>query len=414
MKIAKKQSLNVIYTPLDVSVKIVPFGGTSDRQVYNSATGGFYPDYEEGPLCLFPQCVAVNNRDSSIGDEDNFINNSPNFTFNWYELVYNASLKRYVRGNAITSGQNGYEVIQNSDDGLIKGMLKVNKNASVGTSIRLEFEGTYADPESGQVYRYVAQKNVVCDDMEETAPVLHVTPICSIWNPVNENPTVKFEAMLTDGVLGDITNSDNVRFDWYRKVNIQGTSYDLQPIDLTHAEDVDIVEMSQKSAFVDGKSTQVQGSYMIVNRDFIGDSEQYVCKAMRRAALTSKDTYGDRDPYVELSCVRQMPTPDFKIIGMTNTSDSEQGFVNPRAIVTVGDTVLTDEEVDKFYRLYWTVRKPGETNDTVVSNEISPMIPFTAGMTVGLGYEEKGAQKLMTDSNGKLFTADNGAVIYGN
>ena len=59
MRIAKKRRLGVIYTPLDVSVDIVPYGGTVDRQVYNSATGGFYPDYEDGPLCLFPVCRAV-------------------------------------------------------------------------------------------------------------------------------------------------------------------------------------------------------------------------------------------------------------------------------------------------------------------------------------------------------------------
>lgn len=414
MRIARKQKVGVIYTPLDVSVKIVPYGGTTDRQVYNSATGGFYPDYEEGPLCLFPQCIAVNNRDTSVGDVETYINNSPNFTFSWYELAYNEQSKKYIRGNAIVSGQNGYEVVQNSEDGLVKGMLKVNKNASVGSPLRLEFEGIYADPDSGQVYRYVAQKNVVCDDMEESVPVLHVAPDCSVWNPVKESPVVKFEAMLTDGVLGDISSADNVRFNWYRKVNVQGTSYDLQPIDFTHVEDVDVVEMSQKKAIVDGKEVMVQGNYMIINRDLIGDGEMYVCKAMRRAALSSKDAYNGRDPFVELSCIRQMPAVDVKIIGMTNTNDSEQDFVNPRAVVSVADTVLSDEEVDKFYRLYWTVRKPGETEDKVVSNDINPTIPFVNGMVVGLGYEERGAQTLLTDDSGNLIVDDEGSVICAN
>ena len=412
MRIAKKRRLGVIYTPLDVSVDIVPYGGTVDRQVYNSATGGFYPDYEDGPLCLFPVCRAVNSRDVNGSGEDVNINGSDNFTFSWYELVYNKTSNKYVKGDAIVNGKNGYEIVSNSTDGLTKGMLLVNKNSSVQNPIRLQFEGRYVDPQSGQVYNYVAQKTILCDDMEETVPVLHVSPTVAVWNPITEASTVTFEALLTDG-SGDITNAKNTKFGWYRKVNVQGTSYDLQLIDGTHIEDVDMVSMSTKKAVVDGVETDVQGSTLTIDRNLIGDMEMYVCKAMRRTALTSSDTFGERDPYAELAAKRTMPDYKAYILGVSNASDPDQEYINPRCVVEVDGKTLTDEEVRKFFNVYWTVRKADETVDKVVSNEINPEIPFSAGMIVGLGVEDKGAQKLLMDGDTYVAT-DEGKLVYSN
>lgn len=412
MRISKKQTLGVVYTPLDVSVDIVPYGGTVDRQVYNSATGGFYPDFEDGPLCLSPVCRAVNSRDVNVSESDANVNGSDNFTFSWYELEYNSASKKYVKGSAIVNGKNGYEIISNSQDDLVKGMLLVKKNSSVQNPIRLQFEGRYVDPQSGQVYNYIAQKNIVCDDMEETVPVLHVSPIVSEWNPVSEDSTVTFEALLTDG-SGDITNAKNTRFNWYRKTNIQGTSYDLQPIDGTHIEDVDVVSLTTKKAIVDGVETDVQGSTLVIDRNLIGDMEMYVCKAMRRVSLKSSDAYGERDPYVELAAKRVMPDYKTYILGVSNASDPDQKTINPHCVVEVGGMTLTDEEIKKHFNVQWTVKKPGETVDKVVSNEISPVIDFTAGMTVGLGVEDKGAQMLMANEDSYMAT-DDGKLLYNN
>ena len=353
MRIAKKRRLGIVYTPLDVSVDIIPYGGTVDRQVYNSATGGFYPDYEDGPLCLFPVCRAVNSRDVNGSGEDVNINGSDNFTFSWYEMVYNKTSNKYV-----------------------------------------------------------AQKTILCDDMEETVPVLHVSPTVAVWNPITEASTVTFEALLTDG-SGDITNAKNTKFEWYRKVNVQGTSYDLQLIDGTHIEDVDMVSMSTKKAVVDGVETDVQGSTLTIDRNLIGDMEMYVCKAMRRTALTSSDTFGERDPYAELAAKRTMPDYKAYILGVSNASDPDQEYINPRCVVEVDGKTLTDEEVRKFFNVYWTVRKADETVDKVVSNEINPEIPFSAGMVVGLGVEDKGAQKLLMDGDSYVAT-DEGKLVYSN
>lgn len=413
MRITSKKKVGVAYTPLDVSVEIVPYGGTADRQVYNSNTGGFYPDYEDGALCLFPVCHAVNSRDVSGAQEDDYINNADTFTFTWHELTYNASTKTYVKGDAITSGKNGYEIVNNTQDGLVRGMLLVRKNSSVLNPIRLQFEGRYADPKSGQVYRYVAQKNIVCDDMEETMPVLHVTPGNITWNPVVEPQTVTFEALLTDG-SGNITEAKNTMFKWYRKVNVQGASYDLQLIDGTHQEDVDVVEMSTKTITVDGKDTTGQGNTLTIDKNLVGDREMYVCKAMRRVALKSSDTFDDRDPYAEMSITRSMPDYNAYIVGLPNTADPDQRVVNPRCVINVGGKELTDEEIAEHYNVYWTVQKKGEADETVVSTEINPEIEFEEGMTVGLGIEEKGAQKLLTETDGSVMVDESGNLMYNN
>ena len=149
---SETRKFRVKCTPLDVSCEIIAFGGVADRQSYNSRDGGFSPDYTKTHLCLFPKCNAANpNKEGSsecINDKLTSVA--------WYELTYDTTKKKYVRGkNIVTSDE--YQVISSSADGLTAGMLIVKKNSSVNEPLRFEFEASYADDRTKQSIRYLAQ-----------------------------------------------------------------------------------------------------------------------------------------------------------------------------------------------------------------------------------------------------------------
>ena len=128
--------------------------------------------------------------------------------------------------------------------------------------------------------------------------------------------------MLTDGKT-EVTNNKNTRFFWYRKTNIKGDTYSLEPITGSADKDIDVVSLSTKTAIVDGKEVTVFGNQLTINQDLVGDAEYYVCRAMYRVdGLKSSDTLNDLDAKEELAVLRKMPPykPSYSMVGDTDES----------------------------------------------------------------------------------------------
>lgn len=401
---SETRKFRVKYTPLDVSCEIIAFGGVADRQSYNSRDGGFSPDYTKTHLCLFPKCNAANpNKEGSsecINDKLTSVA--------WYELTYDSTKKKYVRGkNVVTSDE--YQVISSSADGLTAGMLIVKKNSSVNEPLRFEFEASYADDRTKQIIRYLAQKSVFCDDTEKPVPILHVSPTVVDWNPLTEVNNITFEAMLTDGKT-EVTNSKNTRFFWYRKTNIKGDTYSLEPITGSADKDIDVVSLSTKTAIVDGKEVTVFGNQLTINQDLVGDAEYYVCRAMYRVdGLKSSDTLNDLDAKEELAVLRKMPPykPSYSMVG--DTDDEDTKFINPKASVAYRNTEVTN--VEEFFKIRWYTKAPGDADFKLAAEGLNPQIPFVDGMSLKMTAEDKGATKILVDDNGSYLVDENGAYL---
>ena len=402
MIISKTTKLDIQHEPLDVSCNIVAHGGIPDRQVFDSASGGYTPDYSvDAPLCLYPQCRAFGSNEST--PDGGIINSdAKNFSFAWYELVFDKAKNKYVRGEALKSSAS-YTVVETSADGLIRGMLLVRKNAQPNNPIRLEFEANYTD-KANRVLHYLGQKNVTCDDMEAATPVMHLTPTSSIFNPLKENSKVTFEVLITDG-NSNITNNKNVLIKWYRKVNVNGTSYDLQEVKASGIDDVEVLELSTKTVTIDGKDVSSPGSKLTIDRSLIGEEIQYVCKAMRRPTLSKSDDFTDRDPSQTVGVRWQLPAIKVTTYGMMDTADEQQETINPSFDIRDVQTQEVYENWADFYNISWQVKNPGEIAFKEVSTEANPSIPFIAGMEVELGVEPKGPKKLVT-AGGKQMTID--------
>lgn len=404
---SKTRKLNVKYTPLDAICEIVPYGGVPDRQAYNSRDGGWSPNYKTGAhLCLFPHCNAINPNSETV---KNYVNDELT-SIAWYELVYNSASKKYVRGTQISTGDD-YEVVENSSDGLVKGMLIVKRNSSVNDPIRLEFEASYTNPLSKQIIRYLGQKTVFCDDTERPIPVLHVSPMVSVWNPLTDAKNVTFEAMLTDGKT-DVTNSKNTRFFWYRKTNIHGETYSLEQITGSADKDIDVVSLPTKTAIVDGEDVTVSGNKLTIDRDLIGDAEYYVCKAMYRVdGLKSSDSLGDTDPSEEFAVLRKMPAYEPSYSGVGDTDDENLSYINPTAHLFVKNTEINN--IEEFFKIRWHVKNPSDTDFKVVAEGLSPQIPFVNGMAIFNTMEDLGATKIFVDDNGNYLVDEDGSIIVG-
>ena len=393
------------YTPLDASCSIVSFGGIPSRQVHNSRDGGFAPDYRLTPLCLFPRCNASSATSDAVSDDVNDKLNS----VAWYELVYNSSSKKYVRGNKITTGSD-YEVIEDSPGNLKKGMLKVKKNSATNQPIRLEFEAYYTNTKSRQIIHFLGQYTVFCDDTEKPVPTLHVSPSVISFNPLEDGGNITFEAMLCDGE-NDVTDSKNSRFFWYRKTNIQNDKYSLELITGSAEKDFDVVQLTTKTATVDGKDTTVYGSKLTINKDMVGEGEYYVCRAMYRVdGLSASDTLRDYDPIEELAVLRRMPAyiVSYECIG--DSDDENISSINPVAKVSYRNTVV--ENPEEFFKFTWYRKNPGEEAFKAVATGIAPTISFVDGMQIYVVAEDKGPYKLIVDDNGNYLVSDDGSYLY--
>lgn len=403
---SKVGRLGINYIPLDFGCDIIPYGGVADQQVYNSRDGGFTPDYATlTPLTLFPKCMA-NNSQREVNKD--YVNDDLT-NIQWFELVYNSSTKKYVRGSAITTGTS-YQVVNESADGLIKGMLIVKKNSSINTPIRLEFTADYVDERTGKVINFIAQKNIYCDSTERPAPTLHVSPRVYSWNPLKDGDNITFEALLSDG-KNDVTNSKNTKYLWYRKTNITDKGYTLVAITGSADTDIDVVSLSTKSATVDGKAATVYGNKLTINCNFIGEAEYYYCRAVYRSDGLKSSTAADGvDPYMELAILRSMPSYDVDWACAGDTLDEAVSYINPVATVSFDKQEVANPE--EFFRLTWYVSKDGGTNWTVMGYGRNPQIPFTDGMLLKVTAEDFGAYKLLVDDSGNKLVDDSGALLY--
>lgn len=404
---SKTRRLGIRYNPLDFSCEITPYGGITDRQVYNSRDGGFSPDYSVlSPLTLFPICNAI---DSKKEVNKEYINDELT-NIQWFELVYNSSSKKYVRGNAITTG-NDYKVIETSGDGLVRGMLLVKKNSSVNEPIRLEFSADYVDTRTGKVITYTAQKNIFCDSTERPAPVLHVSPRVVPWNPLQDGDNVTFEATLNDGAT-EVTDSKNTKFLWYRKTNITDKGYTLVPITGSGETDFDIVSLTTKKATVDGKEVDVYGNKLTINCNFVGDAEYYYCRAIYRSDGLKSNTEADGfDPYEELAVIRSMPNFSVDWVGAGDSLDEDISYIHPTAIVSyAGQDVSNPEE---FFKLTWHASYDNGKNWSVVGYGENPQITFVDGMWLRVTANDLGAYKMIVDDDGNYMIDDDGSYLYG-
>lgn len=380
MKLAsKKKSLNINYRPLQASISMQVVTSVPDRQFYSATDKSYTPDYTLTPLTLFPRCAAVDKDSTSAAKSVN----SELTNMKWYERIGGVQ-------KLISSGTD-YVITQTGDN---KGQIQVKKNSSIANPITLEFSADYVDTRTNQVLTYRASKVIIVSDSSSPQPVLTIdSPDTVQWYPVRDVLQQTITAKLMAGNR-DITDDDRVKFWWYR---VLSTGALEQIVDGNGDNDWEVVSVDR--------------NVLVVNRDFIGDEQTYVCKAAYRetGSLPSSPDLFDQSATTRI--VRYIPRIECDFKGIVTGCPAGTSYIYPQGYVRDSKGVISTPE--EWFKFIWMVKKPGASDYSKAGEGVSPTIPFTEGMLLDLQIEDRGAQAILIDDTDESVLQDaDGNVLF--
>ena len=366
MGLTKKQRrIEINYRQLQTSGGMEVVGSVAARQSYDSATEEFAPDYTLTPLVLYPRCTAT--------DPDKYtksgVVNASLTNMHWYERIGGTRTE-------ITASNANYIITQSGDQ---KGQIQVKKNSSVLNPTTLEFEAEYADTRTGQVFKFRLSQVVICNDQTDAAPTLSIdSPSTLEWNPVRQQKQQAITATLMSGNT-DVTDSENTAFFWYR---LNGTSLE---------------QITDGGGDNDWEVVSIEGNKLVIDRDFIGEEQTYVCRAHYSADGTSPSSPSVSDPTASTVIRRRIPKVECDWQGVTQGVPGGTSVILPEGFVR--DTLGVIEDPEEWFKFIWYTKAKGAANYTKAAVGRTPRIPFTDGMMLQLEVEDKGPQAIIVDDD---------------
>ena len=366
MGLTKKQRrIEINYRQLQTSGGMEVVGSVAARQSYDSATEEYAPDYTLTPLVLYPRCTAT--------DPDKYtksgVVNASLTNMHWYERIGGTRTE-------ITASNANYIITQSGDQ---KGQIQVKKNSSVLNPTTLEFEAEYADTRTGQVYKFRLSQVVICNDQTDAAPTLSIdSPSTLEWNPVRQQKQQAITATLMSGNT-DVTDSENTAFFWYR---LNGTSLE---------------QITDGGGDNDWEVVSIDGNKLVIDRDFIGEEQTYVCRAHYSADGTAPSAPSVSDPTASTVIRRRIPKVECDWQGVTQGVPGGTSVILPEGFVR--DTLGVIEDPEEWFKFIWYTKAKGAANYTKAAVGRTPRIPFTDGMMLQLEVEDKGPQAIIVDDD---------------
>lgn len=377
---SSKKGLNINYRPLQASISMEVVTSVPDRQFYSATDKAYTPDYTLTPLTLFPRCAAVDKESTAAAKSIN----SELTNMKWYERIGGVQ-------KLISSGTD-YVITQTGEN---KGKIQVRKNSSIANPITLEFSADYVDTRTGQVLTYRDSRVIIVSDSSAPQPVLTIdSPGTVQWYPVRDVLQQTITAKLMAGNR-DITDDDRVNFWWYR---VLSTGALEQIVDGNGDNDWEVVSVDR--------------NVLVIDRDFIGEEQTYVCKAAYRETgdlPSSPDTY---DQSATTRIVRYIPRLECDFKGVITGCPAGTSYIYPQGYVRDSKGVISNPE--EWFRFVWMGKKPGATSYTQVGEGMNPTIAFVEGMLLELEIEDKGPQALIVDDDDSniYITDEDGVPSY--
>lgn len=376
MLTSKRRRLNINYRPLRPSISLMVVTSVPDRQVYKASDKSFTPDYTLTPLTLFPRCGAADPDQVAAASAVN----AQLTNMKWYERI--AGVQRLINDGT------DYVITQAGEQ---KGQIQVRKNSDITSPITLEFEADYVDSRTNQVIHFSTSRVLVVSDGSEPQPVLQLdAPETVQWYPVRDPLEQTIKASVT---LGDvnITSDSRVHYFWYRVL------------------DSGALERITGSG---GEVVSLNRNVLVINRDFIGDQQTYICKAAYRPDGSSPDFPADSDPQKSTYIKRVIPRLECDFKGLVSGCPPGTEHIYPVAFLRDNVGVIADPET--WFHFFWYTKKPSESVYNRVAEGLTPEIPFVEGMLLELVVEDKGPQALIVDDNDSsvIVTDESGNLPY--
>lgn len=377
---SRKKGMNINYRPLQASVSMQVLTSVPDRQFYSATEKSYTPDYTLTPLTLFPRCAAVDTKSTSAAKSVN----AELTNMKWYERIGGVQ-------KLISSGTD-YVI---TETGEYKGQLQVKKNSSLANPITLEFSADYVDTRTNQVLTFKSNKVIIVSDSSSPQPVLNIdSPDTVQWYPVRDQLQQTITANLMVGDT-DITNDERVKFWWYR---VLSTGALEEIVDGNGDNDWEIVSVDR--------------NVLVIDRDFIGDEQSYVCKAAYRESGDLPENPDIYDSVKTTRIVRYIPKLECDFKGIV--SGCPEGTNNIYPVAYVRDAVGVISNPEEWFKFIWMGKKPGDTGYSKIAEGISPTIPFAEGMLLELEVEDRGPQAIIVDNDDSnvIITDSDGNPTY--
>lgn len=384
----KIKRLNVIYTPLNVTVALIQEGG-SLTQTHCAETGEYIPDRSITPLVITPE-VKVQDPDGIIPDGRATLTGVA-----WYALPENIAqavpagtyigneLSQYL----ITDASDGYSVDRD-------GALHVEANIPYLSPVVIVFTGNIPDVRSGKLVK--VQDSVLLSTTSIAVPATLSLDKPASWNfnPIADSGLRTIKASLMLGGRQPDPTKVRTKFWWYRA---SGNSLTLLDAD----EDL---------FYESGQNTDT----LTVDPRYL-DEERIVCKAeyvLNGSAIPSSPTANCLT--AETVITRKYPGYDFEhfVHGGVEVSPNA-GHVKNECVVTVGRKVL--DSASRYFTVIWSIKEPVHGAEwRILGYGDSIMIPaddIAGGADIGLELEEFAAMGAMSDNGTDVLTDEDGNIL---
>lgn len=376
------------YKPLRL-YKTMAIGGTvPDSQSYDPRTAEYLPDYTLSYLSLKPSV--------SIVDPDNILPagdvSDKLVSIRWYAIEDGTR-------SLIQDSNTDYAITRT---GVGAGELVVKRNFTPGSAVTFEFNASYQDTRTGEVYEIVMTHSVQCVTVASN-PELSLNFVDhQIWNPVRDQDTVKITASLK---IGDTeVPAANRVFVWQKF-----EPYD-DPDNATW-RDIDTVNE------IMDYDVEVADNMLTVHRDLMGHGLRLRCWVKYDAyGAPAAKTYNYGVPQKVFTIDRQIPgyEPQMELV-----DKPAAGMSSIHAMCRVQDAGadITDK-IKSIMSAEWstaannggdlTYAKVAEGYDVILPTD---KITQAYGGMIGLDLIDKGVFSALTDADGKVLTDANGNVL---
>lgn len=384
----KIKRLNVIHTPLNVSVSLTQSGGAL-TQTHCAETGEYVPDRSLTPLVISP-AVRTQDPEGVMADGDAQL-----VGVAWYALPVDVAaavpdgsyIGKELSKYRITSATDGYSVDAKS------GALTVSRNVPYLSPVVLVFTAGIPDTRSGSIVRVQDSVTLSTSSVAVAASLTLDKPSSWNYDPVSDSGVRTVKASLLLGGMEPDASKVTVKYWWYR---VSGDTETLV------SEDDLFYESGQ-----DTDTLVIDPSYL--------DCETLRCKADYSVdGETLGDTPSDGCLTAETTVTRRYPPYEFEnyVHGGVEVSPSAAEVKN-ECVVTVGQRVL--ESPSEHFSVEWSVKKPVNGAEWIVLGYGDSIMvarnDIEGGADIGLEVSELEPLGAMTDDSGDILTDEEGNTL---
>lgn len=384
----KIKRLNVIYTPLNVSVSLLVKGG-SLTQTHCAETDEFIPDRGLTPLVLSPEVV--------IQDPDGILPSGVAALTGvcWYALpediaasipsgsYIGAELSQYL----ISAATNGYSIEAD-------GSLRVESNIRYPSRVVLVFTANIPDNRSGKLIK--VQDSVLLSTTSIAVPAALTLDKPAFWrfNPIEDHGIRTIQATLKLGGVTPDPAKVRTAFWWY----LASGNAEV----LINGDDHLFYESGQNS------------ESLVIDPEYL-DEARIICKAEYALDEEMLPASPSADCLTAETVVkRHYPAYDFEnyIHGGVEVSPTASHVKN-ECVVTIGQKVL--ESPSRYFTVVWSIKDAVYGAEwRILGYGDSIMIPTSEieqGADIGLELVEFEPLGALVDDNDDVLTDDDGSIL---